>query len=83
MVKIVLGMEKTLLRKHISLDPAGIATHKHVIGVTGQGKSKLHASTFVQLLHQGIAASLIDPHSDLAADVLSFLADSGYLDGPN
>ena len=55
-----------------------LASHKHVIGVTGQGKSKAIASLFLQLLNQGIGALLIDPHADLADDVLATLASSGF-----
>jgi hypothetical protein len=55
-----------------------LAQHVHCIGTTGQGKSKLLASIFVQLLNQGIAVALIDPHSDLALDILGLLLDSGY-----
>ena len=62
----------------LSLGPAHIATHKHVIGLTGQGKSKLLASMFVQLAMQGQGCALIDPHSDLAHDTLALLADRGF-----
>ena len=48
-----------------------IHTHRHVMGLTGQGKSKLLASIFVQLHTQGVACALIDPHADLAHDVLA------------
>ena len=69
-------------RKPLVLRAGDISQHKHVIGLTGQGKSKLLASTYVQLLRQGIPAALIDPHSDLADDVLSMLNDVGYLSDP-
>src|SRR4051812_46548294 len=77
--KLVLGTTgPPLIGGRIVLDQAGIESHKHVMGVTGQGKSKLLASMFVQLLSQGIGAALIDPHSDLALDVLSLLHDRGF-----
>jgi hypothetical protein len=69
-----------LLPLRFSLGPAEIATHKHIIGLTGQGKSKLLASMFVQLANQGEACALIDPHSDLAHDTLTLLADAGFFD---
>ncbi len=69
-------------RKTVALTGQDISQHKHIIGLTGQGKSKLLASTYVQLLRQNIPAALIDPHSDLADDVLSMLNDAGYFSNP-
>ncbi|MGE0229246.1 MAG: type IV secretory system conjugative DNA transfer family protein [Dehalococcoidia bacterium] len=60
------------------LAPHLVPAHKHVIGTTGVGKSKFLASTFVQLVEQGIGAALIDPHADLAHDVLRLLADRRF-----
>lgn len=71
-----------LLPGRLTLGPAEIATHKHVIGLTGQGKSKFLASTAVQLLNQGQAFGLIDPHSDLAADILWLLQSTKFFDHP-
>ncbi len=68
------------LPKRIILKDGAITTHKHVIGLTGQGKSKFLAHCFVELVSQGIACSLVDPHSDLADDVLGMLADRGLAD---
>lgn len=67
------------LRRPYSLDARQIASHKHVMGLTGQGKSKFLASLFVQLHSQGIACALIDPHADLALDVLGLLHDAGAI----
>jgi hypothetical protein len=58
-------------------------SHKHVMGVTGQGKSKFLASLFAQLLNQGIPAALVDPHADLAVDALHILLDSGFFEHPD
>jgi len=60
------------------LGPRELAAHKHLIGVSGTGKSALMANLFVQLQDQGIAACLIDPHSDLARDCLGALVDHGF-----
>lgn len=68
------------LKKKIHLQGPGITSHKHVIGLTGQGKSKFLAHCYVELVSQGIACSLVDPHSDLADDVLGMLADRGLAD---
>src|SRR3954470_4055545 len=67
------------LRRPYTLDARQLASHKHVIGLTGQGKSKFLASLFVQLHTQGIACALIDPHADLATDVLGLLYDAGTI----
>src|SRR5947209_17069380 len=56
--------------------------HRHVMGITGQGKSKLLASFTAQLILQGVGCCLIDPHSDLAQDVLALLYDNGYFARP-
>lgn len=66
-------------RRSLILHGTELSRHKHVIGVTGQGKSKLLAASYVQLLRQGIPAALIDPHADLADDVLSMLNDEGLI----
>jgi len=52
--------------------------HRHVMGITGQGKSKLLAHFTASLILQGVGCCLIDPHSDLARDVLALLYDAGY-----
>jgi hypothetical protein len=59
-----------------------LKTHKHVMGITGQGKSKLLAHMTASLILQGVGCCLIDPHSDLARDVLTLLADNHYFDRP-
>lgn len=54
-----------------------------MIGLTGQGKSKFLASLFVQLFKQGIGCALIDPHADLANDILGALTDAGHFAHPD
>jgi hypothetical protein len=56
------------------------ASHKHILGLTGTGKSVLVANLFTQLVERGIAVSLVDPHSDLADDTLSILHNRGLLE---
>lgn len=72
-----------LLRRPFVIGPEGVAAHKHVIGLTGQGKSKFLASLFVQLVSQNIGCALIDPHADLATDILGALADRRFFDHPD
>ena len=59
-----------------------LAAHKHILGVTGQGKSKMIAGYFLQLVNQGVGALLIDPHADLADDILAALASNGFYRDP-
>ncbi len=79
--KLLIGrQEPWWLPLSLRLEGPGITSHKHVIGLTGQGKSKFLAHCFVELVSHGIACSLVDPHSDLADDVLGMLADRGLAD---
>lgn len=67
-----------------SLDPFGLfcvhipiaarATHTYVIGITGKGKSKLLEHLLFQDIVNGRGGGLLDPHSDLADDLLRYLA---------
>jgi hypothetical protein len=68
--------------RNVNLSAAEIATHKHVIGVTGQGKSRLLQAVFVQLLSQNVGVSMVDPHKDLARDTIAYLAQQGFYDRP-
>ena len=56
--------------------------HMHVIGTTGKGKSKLLEHMIYQdaIFNRGVA--LIDPHGNLADDVLSYLGNSGFFKVP-
>src|SRR5207237_7737179 len=56
--------------------------HRHVIGVTGMGKSKLLANLATELILQGIGVCVIDPHADLAADIMATLVAQGYFTTP-
>lgn len=57
-------------------------THLYVIGTTGQGKSKFLESLIVQDILAGRGCGLVDPHTDLARDVLAHLLTVGYFDSP-
>jgi len=69
-------------RRPFRLTKSLLKTHKHIMGTTGQGKSKLLAHMTASLISQGVGCCLIDPHSDLAHDVLLLLSDSGYFKEP-
>jgi hypothetical protein len=48
------------------------------MGNTGSGKTELLKQLIRQFIAKGIPFCLIDPHSDLAESVLSYLIDIGY-----
>jgi DNA helicase HerA-like ATPase len=60
-----------------SLPADQVASHVHVIGVSGSGKSRFLARFYLDLIRRGYPASLIDPHGDLARLVLAQLVASG------
>ena len=75
---LVLGTTTGAERQSFRLPPELVATHHHVLGLSGFGKSSLLASLFLQLHNQHIGVALIDPHGDLAHDILRFLLATGY-----
>ena len=50
------------------------ATHTYVIGITGKGKSKLLEHLLFEDIVAGRGCGLVDPHADLADDLLCYLA---------
>src|ERR687894_2585242 len=54
------------------------AYHAAIFGASGSGKSKLLQSIFLQHLAKGHDVGLIDPHADLALDILKSLTASGF-----
>jgi hypothetical protein len=54
------------------------AYHAAIFGASGSGKSKLLQSIFLQHLAKGHGVGLIDPHADLALDILKSLVASGF-----
>jgi len=54
--------------------------HTYVVGLTGRGKSKLLQNCLVQDIVAGRGCAIIDPHGDLAKDVLRTLISKGHLD---
>jgi len=56
--------------------------HMHIIGTTGKGKSKLLEHMIYQDAIFGRGITLIDPHGNLADDVLSYLGNSGFFKIP-
>lgn len=49
-------------------------THTYVVGKSGKGKSKFLEGLLWQLINHGEGCGLIDPHGDLASNLLKLLA---------
>jgi hypothetical protein len=60
-------------RVYVGLSAKERQKHTLVIGGTGMGKSTLLAQAFIQDMKKGRGAALIDPHGDLAADLLNYV----------
>ena len=55
--------------------------HCHVLGATGEGKSKLLEDLICQTIRSGLGVGCIDPHSSLIASVVKhLLSDGTFLD---
>ncbi len=54
--------------------------HTYVVGLTGRGKSKFLQSCIIQDIQRGRGCAVIDPHGDLAKDILQSLIDNNYFD---
>ena len=67
-----------LLKRRIPLKD--FDTHMYVVGLTKKGKSKFLEHLAFQLITQGRGCALLDPHSDLVEDLLSYLASGGFFD---
>jgi hypothetical protein len=66
-----------------SLSGKSLAEHKHVMGKTRSGKSKLLAHMAASMIQQGMGVTVIDPASDLGTDILGLLYCRGYFTGPD
>jgi len=56
--------------------------HTYVVGLTGRGKSKFLQNCLLQDITAGRGCALVDPHGDLAKDVLASLISAGYFNHP-
>lgn len=55
----------------VRLQPSDLARHLYICGKTGVGKSTLMRTLLVDLARSGEGVGLIDPHGDLADDVIA------------
>lgn len=58
----------------IAVELERLQTHLHLVGQSGQGKSKLMQHLLFQLVTHGWGCGVLDPHSDLAGDLIAQLA---------
>ena len=54
--------------------------HTYVVGLTGRGKSKFLQNCLVQDIMAGRGCGVIDPHGDLAKDVMCSLIAKGFFE---
>jgi hypothetical protein len=54
--------------------------HTYVVGLTGRGKSKFLQNCLLQDISSGRGCAVIDPHGDLAKDIMSSLAGKGFFE---
>ena len=57
--------------------------HSYVTGLTGRGKSKFLQNCLVQDIIAGRGCAVVDPHGDLAKDVIRSLVSAGYFSTDN
>ena len=57
--------------------------HTYVVGLTGRGKSKFLQNCILQDIQSGKGCTLVDPHGDLAKDILQSLIASGFFNDPS
>ena len=62
--------------KLVLLAPEDRAQHLYIVGKTGLGKSTLLRNLILQDLYAGRGVGLLDPHGDLAREVLDFVPRS-------
>ena len=67
-------------RRDLTLRGNSLFWHKQVMGNTGSGKTELLKQLIRQFIAKGIPFCLIDPHSDLAESVLSYLMQAGFFE---
>jgi hypothetical protein len=55
----------------LGIHPEDARHHLYIVGKTGSGKTTLLRNLIVQHIHRGHGVAIIDPHGDLAEDLLS------------
>jgi len=71
---VILGIyEKHGLARELELGDADRLHHVYLIGQTGTGKTTVLRNAILQDIEEGRGVGLIDPHGDLALDVLDMI----------
>jgi len=77
--RVLLGRAgNRLLPQDVALAGLDVHRHKHIIGNSGFGKSKLVESLVIQDLQHGIPVCVVDPTSDLIRSIGRTLLGSGF-----
>lgn len=63
------------IRKAFGIKQRDRGGHIYLIGKTGTGKSTLMANMMIADIKQGNGAALVDPHGDLAEEILEFIPE--------
>ena len=61
-----------------SVSPQVRQFHSYVVGLTGRGKSKFLQNCLLQDIAAGRGCAIVDPHGDLAKDLLRSLVSSNF-----
>jgi len=59
--------------RRFSIDVDSLKTHLYVVGRSGKGKSKFLEGFLWQMINHGYGCGLVDPHGDLADNLLKLL----------
>lgn len=84
--EIIMGKREKWGQMHpFGISPDDLRQHLYVIGKSGSGKTTLLRNLILQLIEAGEGVGLIDPHGDLASDILNHIPkhrieDVVYLD---
>jgi len=63
-------------RDRIGISAGELMKHQYIIGATGTGKSTLMINEMLQAAEMNMCVTLIDPHGDLAEDVVESLPEN-------
>jgi energy-coupling factor transporter ATP-binding protein EcfA2 len=83
---IIMGLRERWGQLHpFGISPEDLRQHLYIIGKSGSGKTTLLRNLILQLIDAGEGVGLIDPHGDLALDILDHIPkhrieDVVYLD---
>ena len=81
---LILGsLRRFLVSSPVRVAASARAAHMYVIGMSGKGKSKLLEYCLYQDIAAGHGCGLIDPHSQLADDLLRLLITQDILSDPD